>query len=151
VANCQRSILEYLISANYPVPISLKTLQVPTSKDFATIFKFLYNRLDPNYQFMKKIEDEVILCLKALKYQSRLYATNGRYPFVDSMSKSNISAVGSQHSWPGILAMLSWMVDVCVVCPMTRLVLMSTGQRKVDARRNSDGGIRCQLSRTRIL
>jgi SMC interacting uncharacterized protein involved in chromosome segregation len=68
VANCQRSILEYLISANYPVPISLKTLQVPTSKDFATIFKFLYNRLDPNYQFMKKIEDEVILCLKALKY-----------------------------------------------------------------------------------
>jgi len=68
VANCQRNILEYLISANYPIPISIKTLQVPTSKDFATIFKFLYNRLDPNYQFVKKIEDEVFACLKALKY-----------------------------------------------------------------------------------
>jgi len=67
-AACQRNILDYLISANYPLPISLKTLQSPTSKDFATIFKFLYNRMDPNYQFVKKIEDEVILCLKALKY-----------------------------------------------------------------------------------
>lgn len=68
MADCQRNILDYLISANYPVPISLKTLQVPTSKDFASIFKFLYNRMDPNYQFIKKIEDEVVLCLKALKY-----------------------------------------------------------------------------------
>jgi kinetochore protein NDC80 len=68
VANCQRNILEYLISANYPVPISIKTLQVPTSKDFSTIFKFLYNQLDPNYDFVKKIEDEVFACLKALKY-----------------------------------------------------------------------------------
>src|SRR5437762_3084303 len=68
MANCQKNILEYLLAANYPVPISLKTLQVPTSKDFATIFKFLYNRMDPNYQFVKKIEDEVVLCLKALKY-----------------------------------------------------------------------------------
>src|SRR5271170_2923824 len=67
MANCQRNILDYLISANYPVPISLKTLQVPTAKDFATIFKFLYNRMDPNYQFVKKIEDEVVSCLKALK------------------------------------------------------------------------------------
>ena len=68
IANSQRNILDYLISANYPIPISIKTLQVPTSKDFATIFKFLYNRMDPNYQFVKKIEDEVVLCLKALKY-----------------------------------------------------------------------------------
>ena len=70
MANAQRNIIDYLISANYPIPISIKTLQVPTSKDFATIFKFLYNRADPNYQFVKKIEDEVVLCLKALKYVS---------------------------------------------------------------------------------
>ena len=67
MANAQRNIIDYLISANYPIPISIKTLQVPTSKDFAKIFKFLYNRMDPNYQFVKKIEDEVVLCLKALK------------------------------------------------------------------------------------
>jgi SMC interacting uncharacterized protein involved in chromosome segregation len=74
MANCQRNILDYLISANYPIPISIKTLQVPTSKDFANIFKFLYNRMDPNYQFVKKIEDEVISCLKALKYLHRSVA-----------------------------------------------------------------------------
>jgi kinetochore protein NDC80 len=68
MANAQRNIIDYLISANYPTPISIKTLQVPTSKDFAQIFKFLYNRMDPNYQFVKKIEDEVVTCLKALKY-----------------------------------------------------------------------------------
>jgi len=31
------------------------------------------------------------------------------------MSKSQISAVGSQHAWPGMLAMLSWMVDINLV------------------------------------
>jgi len=72
MANCQRNILDYLIAANYPIPISIKNLQVPTSKDFASIFKFLYNRMDPNYQFVKKIEDEVVMCLKALKYTDRL-------------------------------------------------------------------------------
>jgi kinetochore protein NDC80 len=68
VANCQRNILEYLVSANYPIPISLKILQTPTQKDFALMFKFLYNRMDPNYAFEKKLDDEVINCLKALKY-----------------------------------------------------------------------------------
>jgi SMC interacting uncharacterized protein involved in chromosome segregation len=28
------------------------------------------------------------------------------------MSKSSISAVGSAHAWPGILAMLNWMTDI---------------------------------------
>jgi|SRR6202035_5286538 kinetochore protein NDC80 len=31
------------------------------------------------------------------------------------MSKSQISAVGSQHAWPGMLAMLNWMVDINIV------------------------------------
>jgi|SRR5579862_5494929 len=31
------------------------------------------------------------------------------------MSKSSISAVGSQHAWPSMLAMLSWMVDINMV------------------------------------
>ena len=70
IANCQQNILNYLIDANYPVPISIKNLQNPTAKEFATIFKFLYNRMDPNYVFVKKIEDEVVNCLRALKYHS---------------------------------------------------------------------------------
>ena len=39
-------------------------------------------------------------------------SSNFRYPFVDTMSKSSISAVGSAHAWPGILAMLNWMTDI---------------------------------------
>ena len=31
------------------------------------------------------------------------------------MSKSQISAVGSMHSWPNCLAMLNWMVDINMV------------------------------------
>ena len=38
-----------------------------------------------------------------------------RYPFVDSMSKSTISAVSAQHAWPGMLATLNWMVDINMV------------------------------------
>ena len=102
-AACQRMILDYLMATAFPSPVSLRTLQTPTSKDFALIFKWLYNRLDPKYQFVKKIEDEVVACLKALKY-----------PFADQISKSQISAVGSMHAWPSILAMLHWMTEICV-------------------------------------
>jgi kinetochore protein NDC80 len=33
------------------------------------------------------------------------------------MSKSQISAVGSMHAWPAMLAMLNWMVDINLVDP----------------------------------
>ncbi|OLL25921.1 Kinetochore protein ndc80 [Neolecta irregularis DAH-3] len=101
-AQYNKTVLEYLLQAGYQNPIGTKTLQQPTAKDFAMIFKFLYCQLDPNFKFEKKIEDDVTYCLKSL-----------RYPFTSDISKSSLQAVGSSHSWPPILAMLHWIVELC--------------------------------------
>ncbi|KAK9767830.1 kinetochore-associated Ndc80 complex subunit ndc80, variant 2 [Basidiobolus ranarum] len=99
-----RAITEFLIETGYNQPISTKTLQTPTSKDFQSIFKFLYAKLDPRYVYQKKFEEEVPGLLKGLKY-----------PFADQISKSQLYAVGSMHSWPNLLGMLQWIVDL-IIC-----------------------------------
>lgn len=72
----------------------------PTGAQFQTIFKFLIGNVDPNYEFRgKKFEDEVGPALKM-----------AQYPFADSITKSHLQAVGSQQSWPNMLAMLHWLV-----------------------------------------
>ncbi|KAK9760744.1 kinetochore-associated Ndc80 complex subunit ndc80, partial [Basidiobolus ranarum] len=99
-----RVITEFLIQIGYNQPISIKTLQTPTSKDFQSIFKFLYAKLDSRYVFQKKFEEEVPGLLKGLKY-----------PFADQISKSQLYAVGSMHSWPNLLGMLQWLVNL-IIC-----------------------------------
>ena len=39
------------------------------------------------------------------------------------MSKSQISAVGSMHAWPAMLAMLNWMVDINIVHPVLSVAI----------------------------
>ncbi|KAL7751748.1 kinetochore-associated Ndc80 complex subunit ndc80 [Sorochytrium milnesiophthora] len=109
-----QSILEFLAAEGYNMPVTPRTLQQPTKKDFENIFKFIYARLDPQYQYAKKFEEDVILILKSLKY-----------PFADSISKSQLFAVGSQHSWPGILAMLHWLSELAMAANEVELELES--------------------------
>ncbi|KAG5461624.1 MAG: HEC/Ndc80p family-domain-containing protein [Olpidium bornovanus] len=70
--NTNKNIVDYLTNAGYSLPLSTKTLQMPTSKDFQTIFKFLCAKIDPNFVFQKKFEEEVPVVLKALKLVSHL-------------------------------------------------------------------------------
>ncbi len=58
-------------------------------------------QVDPNLaaKSMGKIEDDVPALFKRL-----------RYPF--GISKSALFAVGSPHTWPGLLAALTWLVEL---------------------------------------
>ena len=58
-------------------------------------------QVDPNLvaKSMGKIEDDVPVLYKRL-----------RYPF--GISKSALFAVGSPHTWPGLLAALTWLVEL---------------------------------------
>ncbi|KAJ3271869.1 kinetochore-associated Ndc80 complex subunit ndc80 [Terramyces sp. JEL0728] len=103
-ANAINRLITFLVNSGYPHPVSPKTLTPPTSKDFQTIFKFLYAQLDPYFEFQKKFEEEVPVILKGL-----------RYPFADQISKSNLFTVGSLHAWPTLLAMLIWMMEL-ILC-----------------------------------
>lgn len=100
----QQEIFDYLSQNKFDIemshPISLKFLKLPTQKGFVLIFKWLYLRLDPGYCFTKSIEHEVYQILKNLQY-----------PYLESINKSQISAVGGS-SWPRFLGMLHWLVQV---------------------------------------
>jgi kinetochore protein NDC80 len=96
-----KNLICYLTEHHYDQPISLKTLGSPSTKDFQSIFTFLLRRLDPNFQWTGKFEDEVPLILKRL-----------RYPF--TVSKSALYAVGSPHTWPTLLGCLTWLVELLI-------------------------------------
>ena len=85
----------------HPMPsLSPQVLASPTTKDFTNIMLFLIRQLDPHFlKGFGKIEEEVPQLYKRL-----------RYPF--AISKSNLTAVGSPHTWPTILAALCWIVEL---------------------------------------
>jgi kinetochore protein NDC80 len=101
---CIRSLVTFLTESGYDRPIAPKILSAPTAKDFQYIFMFLYHQIDPSYEFQGKMEDEVPVLIRGLKY-----------PFYSDISKSHLFAVGSMHAWPSILAMLTWMVELILV------------------------------------
>ncbi|KAL3231778.1 Kinetochore protein NDC80 [Nakaseomyces bracarensis] len=100
----QQEIFDYLTQNKFDIemnfPISLKTLKQPTQKSFVVIFKWLYSRLDPGYVFTKSIEYEVYQVLKILQY-----------PYLETINKSQISAVGGS-GWPKFLGMIHWLVII---------------------------------------
>ncbi|KAI9482068.1 kinetochore-associated Ndc80 complex subunit ndc80 [Coemansia sp. RSA 989] len=100
-SKAQQRIMNYLSTHGYPGLLTPKTLATPTVKDFQTIFKFLYAQLDPRYMYAKKFEEEVLIILRGI-----------HYPYVNNISKSHIYSAGSLSTWPGLLAMLLWLVEL---------------------------------------
>ena len=102
---CREDIFQFLETRGYTqTPLTDRTLVNPTTKDFQEIFKFIYNAFDRKpinslSSLAKKFEDEVPQLLKS-----------AGYPFAADISKSHLQAIGAQHSWPGMLAMLHWFV-----------------------------------------
>ncbi|KAL2706814.1 putative kinetochore protein NDC80 [Kluyveromyces marxianus] len=100
----QHEIFSYLSDQKFDVetnhPISLKSLRQPTQKDFIYMFKWLYLRLDPGYVFTKSLEHEVYSILRTI-----------HYPYLATINKSQISAVGGSN-WPKFIGMLHWLVVI---------------------------------------
>ncbi|SSD61701.1 uncharacterized protein SCODWIG_03462 [Saccharomycodes ludwigii] len=100
----QQEIYDYLLDEDFIIqtnyPISIKSLKQPTQRDFVTIFKWLYVRLDPGYTFKKSLESDVYSIIKTIQY-----------PFLETINKSQISAVGGTN-WPKFLGMIHWLVNV---------------------------------------
>eukprot|EP01052_Picozoa_sp_SAG31_P028938 SAG31_NODE_2836_length_5019_cov_2.059350_2_plen_204_part_00 len=94
-----KSVIMHLSESGYDANISPKILHAPTSKDFANMFGFLCCQLDPNHKPNPSLVDEVLETMKSY-----------RYPF--SISKSALQSIGSPHTWPHLLAVLGWMVEL---------------------------------------
>ncbi|KAJ2751526.1 kinetochore-associated Ndc80 complex subunit ndc80 [Coemansia pectinata] len=100
-AKAQQRIMNYLSTHGYPGMLTPKTLTMPTVKDFQTIFRFLYAQLDGRYVYQGKFEEEALAILRGI-----------HYPYVGNISKSHIYSAGSMSTWPGLLAMLLWLVEL---------------------------------------
>ncbi|KAJ2494028.1 kinetochore-associated Ndc80 complex subunit ndc80 [Coemansia sp. RSA 2050] len=100
-AKAQQRIMNYLSTHGYPGMLTPKTLSMPTVRDFQTIFRFLYAQLDGRYVYQGKFEDDALAILRGI-----------HYPYVGNISKSHIYSAGSMSTWPGLLAMLLWLVEL---------------------------------------
>lgn len=113
---CRDDITQFLEARGYTQAFSERTLINPTTKDFQEIFRFIHNayegRITNNLNLAKKFEDEVPQLLRA-----------AGYPFAADITKSHLQAIGAQHSWPGMLAMLHWFVQVINVSSLCLIML----------------------------
>ena len=92
-------MLKYLTEHNFDHSISPKILSRPSNKDFSNIVLFLFKQYDPNFTLTGKFEDEVVAMFKQLGYPCNI-------------SKANITAAGTPHAWPPLLAALVWLVEL---------------------------------------
>jgi kinetochore protein NDC80 len=96
--DCIKELFSFLQKSGYEHPISHKGLSRPSGKDFSNIVTFMLRRVDPSFQDgTLKIEDEISMNFKAMGY-----------PF--SVSKTALVAAGSPHTWPTLLAALTWLM-----------------------------------------
>lgn len=95
---CIENIVKFLTENAYEGVFSAKTLANPSNKDFQSIFKYIYSYIDST-PFLK-FEDDILSILKLLKY-----------PYCSEITRSQLTAV-TPHTWPVVLSMMSWMVDL---------------------------------------
>lgn len=95
---CQKEIISFFQDNCPEVQITIRHLQTPNTKDYILIFTSLMRLIDPLYDLLGKMEDEIPSILKSLGY-----------PY--TISKNSLLAVGAPNSWPTLLASLSWLVD----------------------------------------
>ncbi|KIK59692.1 hypothetical protein GYMLUDRAFT_74134 [Collybiopsis luxurians FD-317 M1] len=74
------------------------------SKNYRAIFEYLVQVLDPFHPIdtSMKFEEIFIPALRAL-----------HYPYANAMDNKWLAAVGSPHSWPHLLGVLHWLVEMC--------------------------------------
>lgn len=95
--DCIKQLVSFLQKGGFEHPISTRSLARPSGKDFSNIVTFMLRKVDPSFQDgTLKMEDEVAMNFKAMGY-----------PF--GVSKTALVAAGSPHTWPTLLAALTWL------------------------------------------
>ncbi|KXN82503.1 putative kinetochore protein NDC80 [Leucoagaricus sp. SymC.cos] len=97
----RQEIFLFLQSAGFDIAHS--TLSNIQGKEYRAVFEFLILNLDPVYPFSAgRFEDDFAPALKAL-----------RYPYAHVLDNKWLAAPASMHSWPPLLGVLHWLVEMC--------------------------------------
>lgn len=94
-----KNLLNFLTTHNFNHQLTTTTIQKPSLKDFTNILIFLFVQVDKFISLKGKFDDDVVTVFKNLKYPN-------------SISKQNLLAPGTPHTWPTLLATLHWLVDL---------------------------------------
>lgn len=97
----RQDIVNWLLGHEYD--ISMQTLLNIHAKAYQSIFRHLVMIVDDEYVFLDgaRLEEEVIPALKCLEY-----------PFLSQVDIKWLAAPASMHSWPSLLGVLHWLVDL---------------------------------------
>ncbi|KDQ33536.1 hypothetical protein PLEOSDRAFT_1061192 [Pleurotus ostreatus PC15] len=100
----RQDILSYLQGDDFD--ISMGTLTNIQGKDYRAIFTYLLLTLDPCHPLNEnaRFEEQFVPALKSLKY-----------PYAHQIDNKWLAAPASMHSWPSLLGVLHWLVEVCKV------------------------------------
>ena len=93
-------LVTYLAHHGFDGETAVAAWARPSVTNFSHTFKYLYSGFDPYYKFSSQRFDAEV---------ADLFNTLG-YPF--KISKSSLASVGSGHTWPTVLAALSWMIKL---------------------------------------
>lgn len=86
------------MSCGYGKTISQeRLLKEPSTREFFDIFKFLVLQLDDQLEIDGKIEEEVPVIMRRLKYPVEV-------------NRSKLQAISGPNTWPQLLAVLDWLV-----------------------------------------
>lgn len=97
-ANCIENIMKFLGENGFDYQYNHKMLSNPSNKEFQAIFKFIYSFIDAT-PFVR-FEEDVLAILKIIKY-----------PYSNEITKSQLAVI-TPHTWPVVLSMISWIVDL---------------------------------------
>uniref|UniRef100_M4B8Z7 Kinetochore protein NDC80 n=1 Tax=Hyaloperonospora arabidopsidis (strain Emoy2) TaxID=559515 RepID=M4B8Z7_HYAAE len=97
---CVRTLVEFLSEHPYDqsLPAGLAK-RGPSKKEFFNILRFLFKQVDPTFEFGVKVEEDVVVQFRNL-----------RYPF--PISKTSLAAVGTPHTWPTLLLSITWLIEL---------------------------------------
>ncbi|KAJ9552219.1 hypothetical protein OSB04_016264 [Centaurea solstitialis] len=91
------TINSYLSACSFPISFKLKPL--PSNKDITETLKFILTRLE--YPPSNKFEDDLVVVMKYSNCPIK-------------MNKSALKAPGTPHSFPSVLAVLHWLVQIAI-------------------------------------
>ncbi|KAG7093794.1 hypothetical protein E1B28_007439 [Marasmius oreades] len=100
----ERAEIYSYLKDNPPQDFTIQKLTNVTGKDYRCIFEHLVQTINPMclIEGQTRFEDVFIPTLKAL-----------RYPWVNSLDNKWLAAPASMHSWPSLLGVLHWLVEMC--------------------------------------
>ncbi|KAI0637190.1 HEC/Ndc80p family-domain-containing protein [Trametes polyzona] len=101
-AKMRQDVGMFLMNTGFEVAPQM--LQNITGKDFRAVFQHLIECLDPIWSFKveQRFEEQFMQVLRAMKY-----------PYIGQIDIKWLPTPAAMHSWPSLLGMLHWLVELC--------------------------------------